>query len=823
MFTSEKFLHVAIVLTVSLSGLLLGLGQRDLTTTIIAIGGAFGAFLITELFRWFRFDQWFANLAAILVTGYALLGFGGGDRVYQLMIVANLLVYLQTILLFQKKTPRLYWQVLVLSLLQVVVAAVFNLGFEGGVLFIVYMIVAGGTTMLLHLHHESWNVRHRNEETQLKLESRIKSSPDVKTIWFDPHPVAIYDQENRDQRVLGRQLRHYTGFGFAALIFAVLLFAVVPRDASSWAGPRDQEARQTGASKYVNLDFSGVIQLSSELAMRVTYTDPNTDEKVQLVEPPYLRGMPLSHVSYSKGSTTWRAPYDLISETSFEPPIDRYPFFERGNNDYMLQTIVLEPTNDPLLYSADPYFRHGTTLSDVKYCLELNCLTRVADRLPNSTFEYSLAMFASAAQPNLTDYVPFGVYPEDARRVRRSQGALFPELLEMDYSRYPVLARKAEQLSGRLIKRDITDFEVAKNLEQHFLDSANYVYTLDLGSFRRDRSLDPVEDFVKNHHSGHCEFFASALTLMLRSQQIPARLVVGYRGGEFSPLGKYYRVQQQHAHAWVEAYIKPSDISDTMARSSPLARRQGVWLRLDPTPSSDFGSNNLLSNATDALGYARAFWNDYVLRMSGDGDSAFQPGASSSRMGVIGNIMNLDTWGYYLRQFREALTNPNSPFFYFWFLVPAVMVWYGIRQWKRNHQIGAVNATTRRKAGIIRQFLGNTLRVISPRLGNWIRGTAPQKVIEVPFYQSLSQLLARYRFHRIDSNTQLEFANQVSCEFHSSPHHPQINQLLRQLTDLFYQVRFGGRSLSQAETSHADEAIRELETLLKHRHIPEQK
>jgi hypothetical protein len=112
-------------------------------------------------------------------------------------------------------------------------------------------------------------------------------------------------------------------------------------------------------------------------------------------------------------------------------------------------------------------------------------------------------------------------------------------------------------------------------------------------------SKNPLEDFLFETKSGNCEFFASALAIMLRINGIPARLVGGYRGGYYNDVGQYYIVPQKYAHAWVEAYVKPKG-----------------WIRLDPTPAAldSFASlasgGNLLkfSILMDTLNY---YW--YVL------------------------------------------------------------------------------------------------------------------------------------------------------------------------------------------------------------------
>ena len=89
-----------------------------------------------------------------------------------------------------------------------------------------------------------------------------------------------------------------------------------------------------------------------------------------------------------------------------------------------------------------------------------------------------------------------------------------------------------------------------------------------------DPNLDPVEDFLVNRKEGHCEYFASALALLLRSIDIPARMVNGFKGGDWNDLAEVMNVRQKHAHSWVEAY-----------RRRPTARDAPIWMTLDPTPA----------------------------------------------------------------------------------------------------------------------------------------------------------------------------------------------------------------------------------------------
>ena len=125
-----------------------------------------------------------------------------------------------------------------------------------------------------------------------------------------------------------------------------------------------------------------------------------------------------------------------------------------------------------------------------------------------------------------------------------------------------------------------------------------YRYTLDNPS---GQAANPLEDFLERTQAGHCEYFASALALMLRARGVPARVVNGYRLGPWIPEGGYFRVSQDQAHSWVEYWD------------------EGRWRRADPTPAAAVGSGpggaslDVVARWLDALRYR---WDRYVVRYS---------------------------------------------------------------------------------------------------------------------------------------------------------------------------------------------------------------
>jgi transglutaminase-like putative cysteine protease len=118
---------------------------------------------------------------------------------------------------------------------------------------------------------------------------------------------------------------------------------------------------------------------------------------------------------------------------------------------------------------------------------------------------------------------------------------------------------------------------VARAFSYHLANSTEFEYTTHLQ--RVQSNDDPVAEFLFDLKSGHCERFAAALVMMLRSQGIPAVLVLGFRGCEIIEPGRWI-VRQRDAHAWVEVLISRP------ARGAMPGETHADWhwLSLDPTP-----------------------------------------------------------------------------------------------------------------------------------------------------------------------------------------------------------------------------------------------
>lgn len=153
----------------------------------------------------------------------------------------------------------------------------------------------------------------------------------------------------------------------------------------------------------------------------------------------------------------------------------------------------------------------------------------------------------------------------------------------------------ARRWSLRLAPHILSTPDLARTLETAL---RGWRYTLDNPS---GQAANPLEDFLDRTQTGHCEYFASAMALMLRARGVPARVVNGYRLGPWIAEGGYFRISQDEAHSWVEYWD------------------QGVWHVADPTPAAPIASLgggtglNIFSRWADALRYR---WDRYVVRFS---------------------------------------------------------------------------------------------------------------------------------------------------------------------------------------------------------------
>ncbi|MGC8938340.1 MAG: transglutaminaseTgpA domain-containing protein, partial [Thermodesulfovibrio sp.] len=145
-----------------------------------------------------------------------------------------------------------------------------------------------------------------------------------------------------------------------------------------------------------------------------------------------------------------------------------------------------------------------------------------------------------------------------------------------------IVSEKIINLTQKITSQALSKKEIAESILKYL---TNYQYTLkDLPT-----GDNPVEDFLFNKKKGNCEYFATAMALMLRIKGIPSRVVGGFKGGTYNEFGGYYIVRASDAHLWVEAWI------------------DGQWHRFDPSGKMYRTHESVIFHLIDYL------WNNIVL------------------------------------------------------------------------------------------------------------------------------------------------------------------------------------------------------------------
>ena len=382
-----------------------------------------------------------------------------------------------------------------------------------------------------------------------------------------------------------------------AAILALPIYLVTPR---STFGKLDfgQPRIEIGyaADQMIDLNKTGNLRDNPETAFEVTAANRDGQPKLDLNPSQRWRGRILA--TYSGGAWRPDSQVPLPTAPAILPAIGAWSPPNLGPEAYSLTYTV--PSKLGSLFLADPveWERNGPTpaahlLSD----------GRTLPWVPASLFNgrsHGSAIFQAegAAEVRYVQYTrpsaekdlspPYLSLGEINRGLRLNPvpgvkdyaDKVIAEMVAVGRLPAAVLNRDAI----RMLPLELYHEAIARAFQDHLSERPDLVYTTALK--RENKTVDPVEDFLLYSKAGHCERFASALVLMLRSQDIPAVMVLGFKGCEEQGNGKYI-VRQEYAHAWVEALISRPD----------LAKQQRVWhwLTLDPSPgqvasSTDTGS-----------------------------------------------------------------------------------------------------------------------------------------------------------------------------------------------------------------------------------------
>jgi protein-glutamine gamma-glutamyltransferase len=323
----------------------------------------------------------------------------------------------------------------------------------------------------------------------------------------------------------------------------------------------------------------------------------------------------------------------------------------------------------------------------------------------------------------------------DAMKLRAAP-TVYPDEIRSVYLQLPALDVRIPELAKGIAAKARTPYDKAVAIEA-FLKS-RFGYTLKLTG---KPGGDPLSHFLFETHAGHCEYFATAMTIMLRTLGIPSREVNGFLPGEFNDLAGDYIVRASDAHSWVEAYFPGSG-----------------WVPFDPTPAADqnFG---FLSRVGLYVDWMELTWNEWVINY----DFAHQV--------QMAQVMQRNT-----RNWTEAARR--------WFTKKETS---GKRWMDRRGGITLVLPFAIALLLVLLRY--DVLRFAIQKLRFYLQLRAPEMTRANPqlasrLYAELLGVLQRRGLVRRDSETPLEFAMAVD--------EPSLSSVVREFTLLYAQARFGG-------------------------------
>ena len=452
-----------------------------------------------------------------------------------LLSLGHTLIYLAMIKRLSPRTLRDEWFLMLQGLAMVVIGAFMSQGDLVGALLVSWALASLWTMALLHLARES---------------ARVSPGQWPPIDAADPYPGLV------DGPFAASSLK----VALATLTLGGVIFLAMPRWGATGGGHRSNDLTRhlSGFSETVKLGQIGEILENDSIVMTVElYDRARGGTRIRPDDELLWRGVPLA--TYADGG--W-------SRDTVDPEANTIDLVELPR-EVIRQRIKIEPTGTSVLFGIRPMFRarYGTyNETPLGYSPFDSTLYRPEENR-QSTFEYEVISSANhrTLQPDewiaRADDLDFPTDPDEL--IARRSLLKVPEGLEAR------LASLAEPLIRMIPRGDVE--ARARALEAWLRDSKQFRYSVQMAQTAPD--VDPVEDFLFNRKQGHCEYFASALALLLRSVDIPARVVNGFKGGDWNELGRVLYVRQKHAHSWVEA-LKP--ITDP---------RKPIWFTLDPTPA----------------------------------------------------------------------------------------------------------------------------------------------------------------------------------------------------------------------------------------------
>ena len=531
------------------------------------------------------------------------------------------------------------------------------------------------------------------------------------------------------------------------LLIGAVIFFMLPRVTAGYLSALNLQPKlMTGFSEDVTLGEIGEIKKSSAVVMRI-----HIDGDHSLAEGIHWRGIVLTNFDGRRWFTPPREQYIVSPDGAGEYRLDA-PRLPAGYSIPLHYTVLMEPIATDAIFVAPRietlqgrFSNEAERIGGEKHpgYLILDQTGSLSNPFHNNT----------KIRYEATSNIP--IIPAPQLRLASTN---IPDAIAATYLQVPKLDPRIKQLAEQVTAGSTNPYDKAAKIELYL--RTHYRYTLDLTG---PRSADPLAYFLFTRRAGHCEYFAAAMTVMLRDLDIPARYVGGFLPGEYNDIGGDWIVRSSDAHVWVEVFFPGYG-----------------WITFDPTPPGNDTHGGMLERMSMYWDWFQYAWGEWIINYD-----------FSHQITLAQNVQKTSRdWGegarkYYQEKQRQILQlivkldkkTEASPYF-----LPGILVFLvALLIYLRG-----------------RSMFGYLMARWSLRARASGNVTASLATLE---YREMLRLLERRGWRKSPSQTALEFAAAIPAAEIAAP--------VAQLTALYQSARFGDRPAPAQQMSALLSAIRE--------------
>jgi transglutaminase-like putative cysteine protease len=538
-FAIRRYLDVALYLLIFTGfGTLASTGRLDVPTVVLVTAALlYRGYALTRHRHQVLLSERWTNLLTIACVAFFVADEFLISRTF-LNSTVHLVLFVMLVRLFSAQSDRDHYLLAVLSFLMVLSAAVLTVDSTFLLALAGFVLVGVATFILMEMAHSS-----------------------------QKSPVQARDlQVPRAYRKLSFAIAGIAPL-LLILIFmgAAIIFFLLPRVSAGYLSAyTSANDLSTGFSDRVELGRIGQIQQSKTVVMHVQ-VDGDTTGAMQLK----LRGVTLDYFD----GRSW-------SNTRSKIAIRRGP-----DGHFNLRWRNVSPLGREVHYrvTMEPFLSEVFFLLATPSSLQGN-YHALSEDSAGDVFDLDTEHPIASYEADSTLRIPGTI------RLQTVPGNVIPEV-PPSYLQLPALDPRIASLAEQITAKAADPAAKASAIENYL--RSHYGYTLQLP---QTPPRDPIANFLFVRREGHCEYFASAMAVMLRSLRIPSRVVNGFSGGEFNDINSRYVIRASDAHSWAEAYIPGEG-----------------WMEFDPTPSTGAQARTTWSRFMLYMDAMASFWREWVI------------------------------------------------------------------------------------------------------------------------------------------------------------------------------------------------------------------